>query len=694
VPDAPYTNYEHGTDCDGSLSFDKGLREPVIAFGPNCQGQTTATTTATTTSSDPGVELGDAAFVAIARAANASDPELKHWLKSEKNPIVFAKGSPPCSFAGKIFKAHGVFNLLCAGPAGGAWARYTTTDLTLHGPWSLADKNFAHHNGTGATIGQESGPSFLPLPPGGSGSPTHIISDGAYQSYSFGNYDEQTMHFNILGTFSVGGAMSWTAAGLAGDRVLVAGWIETNDRANPRGPDPRCPKIDGIEICSIQMLSLVREMMWETWDTSHGTVVVNPLPEYRLLRNRTLYTAAQQRVERQQPHALPLPPKTGAAIDINLTVALPSNQSSTITFGVTVFAGLTVAAAAQNTDGVQHDLNSNSTGWHGPIEYEYYTAPNPCTGSPNLGCLPNVNNPALCESLCDQKKGCDTFNYQGGGCCFMKCAGNPGWPVSKNQTGKGCCSYYRIGHPEPCNAVKTQGQCQPPRCQWVGGECKLPPPTPPPPPPPKPCYLYKNQTGCLSARCTHRPPTGSCCIWNGGICELPPPPPPPACGLITHQSACAGRCVWDVAAKPVGRCTYTPGQRLMVTVGVPDISGLRLATFGIINNPEDESQWRQTMSDTAADFEMLVGACEPPYGYVSGCYPILPSETTLDIRVLVDRSVAEFFVAKGRWNAVERSFPDAGSGGVIVDAVSGFDDEALVLETVEVYEMGCGWVEE
>ena len=99
--------------------------------------------------------------------------------------------------------------------------------------------------------------------------------------------------------------------------------------------------------------------------------------------------------------------------------------------------------------------------------------------------------------------------------------------------------------------------------------------------------------------------------------------------------------MWNAAAKPAGRCTYTPG-----------------------------------------------------HGYTAGCYPILPSETTLDIRVLVDRSVAEFFAAKGRWSAVMRAFPDAGSDGVILDSVAGFENEALVLETVEVYEMGCGWVEE
>ena len=71
-------------------------------------------------------------------------------------------------------------------------------------------------------------------------------------------------------------------------------------------------------------------------------------------------------------------------------------------------------------------------------------------------------------------------------------------------------------------------------------------------------------------------------------------------------------------------------------------------------------------------------------------FPILRSEASLDIRVLVDRSSAEFFVAGGRQNRAMRHYPAAGDVGASVRASGG---PALHRSAV-AHEMGCGWVAE
>jgi sucrose-6-phosphate hydrolase SacC (GH32 family) len=67
-------------------------------------------------------------------------------------------------------------------------------------------------------------------------------------------------------------------------------------------------------------------------------------------------------------------------------------------------------------------------------------------------------------------------------------------------------------------------------------------------------------------------------------------------------------------------------------------------------------------------------------------FPILSGERTLEVRVLVDRSIAEFFVAQGRAVVTRRAYPLPGEDGIELAA-----DAAVVVEKATVYEMGCGW---
>ena len=227
----------------------------------------------------------------------AVDPNLTAWVRDTHNPIVFADSSPPCSFPGAIWRSTAGgsvhWNLLCEPRGGRGWARYSTTDPTLHGPWALQDKAFATDK-DGRTVGGCSGPGFLPLPSPRPGEPTHVISNGCQHpiTYSAGIYDQEAEHLNITSHISldVGPSFGWPAAGLAnasdgdGARVLVVGWV-TPGRHHPQ--DPRCPKVAGISICGVQAMSAIRTL---AWDRGLGRLVTAPVREYESLRNATLLT--------------------------------------------------------------------------------------------------------------------------------------------------------------------------------------------------------------------------------------------------------------------------------------------------------------------------------------------------------------------------------------------------------------------
>ena len=46
----------------------------------------------------------DTAVIGIAWPASSTDPTLENWTRSTRNPVRFAPGSPPCAFAGRVWK--------------------------------------------------------------------------------------------------------------------------------------------------------------------------------------------------------------------------------------------------------------------------------------------------------------------------------------------------------------------------------------------------------------------------------------------------------------------------------------------------------------------------------------------------------------------------------------------------------------
>jgi hypothetical protein len=117
------TDYEHGADCDGTVSFPPELG-PVMLFGPGCGYHP---------KSEVKLGLEDSAVVGVAWPEDAADPQLLKWKKDTANPVVFADGSPPCSFAGRVWRSNttagpsatssnasgGHWNLVCSA---GEWA--------------------------------------------------------------------------------------------------------------------------------------------------------------------------------------------------------------------------------------------------------------------------------------------------------------------------------------------------------------------------------------------------------------------------------------------------------------------------------------------------------------------------------------------------------------------------------------------
>ena len=77
-------------------------------------------------------------------------------------------------------------------------------------------------------------------------------------------------------------------------------------------------------------------------------------------------------------------------------------------------------------------------------------------------------------------------------------------------------------------------------------------------------------------------------------------------------------------------------------------------------------------------------------------FPLATGEDSLEVRVLTDRSVAEFFVGRGRASRTMRHYPAPGDYGasVIAATVSEHDDAGLALRSADAFEMGCGWESE
>lgn len=325
----------HDGDCDGTVTLDSGglSDAPIMTFGPDC-----------------GRDLSnDSPRVGIARPANASDPFLEGWVKDGANPVDFGS-SPPCSFSGRIWRSRDGehINMICAiNSMGNQWGRYTTTNATLHGPWTLVDASFATWSGPEGSraVGSISAPSFLPLPAASAGQPTHIINSLGGAGFLLGEYDEQHERLHLSGAEqrAEGGAQplaNWFVAGASPreGRLLHFGFLEAApyNGSEPRGFAHTC--FDHGYLCP---LTSVREL---SYDAPSQRLVANPVDEYVSLRNATLLQLERARVAPERPLRLALPPGTGAAMDVQLWLELPLAEeplAEDISVGIAVLASPT-----------------------------------------------------------------------------------------------------------------------------------------------------------------------------------------------------------------------------------------------------------------------------------------------------------------------------------------------------------------
>ena len=72
-------------------------------------------------------------------------------------------------------------------------------------------------------------------------------------------------------------------------------------------------------------------------------------------------------------------------------------------------------------------------------------------------------------------------------------------------------------------------------------------------------------------------------------------------------------------------------------------------------------------------------------------FPVLAEDGVFELRALVDRSVVEFFVAKGRAVVTKRVYPPEGQANVRVFA-SRTATGTVPAPHIEAYDMDCGWI--
>jgi hypothetical protein len=89
-----------------------------------------------------------------------------------------------------------------------------------------------------------------------------------------------------------------------------------------------------------------------------------------------------------------------------------------------------------------------------------------------------------------------------------------------------------------------------------------------------------------------------------------------------------------------------------------------------------------------------------PWGALESNFTLLSSENTLELRVVVDRSIVEVWAAGGRAVISVRDFPDVGETAVrlrhqhsgTIAATGESASPPLRVERLEGWGMGCGWL--
>lgn len=77
---------------------------------------------------------------------------------------------------------------------------------------------------------------------------------------------------------------------------------------------------------------------------------------------------------------------------------------------------------------------------------------------------------------------------------------------------------------------------------------------------------------------------------------------------------------------------------------------------------------------------------------VSRSFPLRAGDTSLSLRILADRSVADFFVADGRWSGT-LPWLDAAPRAAGDSAVALWSTAAGIVADVDVFAVGCGWAD-
>lgn len=250
VPNAsdPKQWYDAQGSWDGSFSVIEGV--PTVLYDI-VEGK------------KPGTLGGDPPTMAIARAADPSDPYLVEWTKDPSNPVDW-NGTRGTSFASSIWRSGDHWNFASEG------IRYTTKDPTFH-TWNRGEDLFsAKANGGQWFFERPAAPDGVA--PWAAPAFTHVVASGTGLDFQLGTYDaakESWAHYEgPTGEYNYyvgsGPKNNWATAQEAGGRVLSVGWVP----AKPHSA-----------------LSCVRDVRF---DHRVDRLVALPVAEYEKLRNGTL----------------------------------------------------------------------------------------------------------------------------------------------------------------------------------------------------------------------------------------------------------------------------------------------------------------------------------------------------------------------------------------------------------------------
>ena len=203
-----------------------------------------------------------------------------------------------------------------------------------------------------------------------------------------------------------------------------------------------------------------------------------------------------------------------------------------------------------------------------------------------------------------------------------------------------------------------------------------------------------------------------------GAAHQPPPESASAGAARGCQGDCQGRgqCCQDGTAMPTSQCFDDPSASFCCPAGCsaktcrsrPPATDSRRRDgspqlrFGLDllsskTNASATTRLAINVSHARADGSRignltLTGSRRNATGHVVRAgWLMRPSESTVDLRVLIDRSIVEVFAAGGRAVATARDYPMEDDVGAYVWAAAG--SEEVTFQTISAWSMGCGWEE-